>query len=166
MGNKSKTLSDPLVVNVNGELMAAVASLKKRFGLSNLSIVMKNGKYFLDVDGQLIEITFVNGKIIPADVFENLSARLAALLEQNGFEPLTLNELPTAAISQEELEQGLALFSFASIGMLAHNQNDRSDRTFELESIKKNAQNDTIVLDYNQRLNQNIEPTPVFDRFA
>jgi len=85
MAGKNRYVTDPSVINVYGLLMAELSALKAQFGLKELSIVIRDGKYFLVADGHYIEITFVNGKIIPMDVWDNLQPRLGQLLEQNGY---------------------------------------------------------------------------------
>ena len=119
MSGKNRYITDPSVINVYGLLMAELSALKAQFGLSELSIVIRDGKYFLVADGHYIEITFVNGKIIPMDVWDNLQPRLGQLLEQNGY--------PTVAqLGEDANEDALGTFIFANMlgYILTHSEAD------------------------------------------
>ena len=54
MSVKNRNFTDPIVVNVDGLLMKQLSSLKAQFGLKELSIVIRDEKYFLVADGRLI----------------------------------------------------------------------------------------------------------------
>lgn len=172
MSGKNRYLTDPAVVNVYGLLMSELSSLKAQFGLRDLSIVVRDGKYFLEANGRLIEITFINGKIIPSDVWENLQLLLGQLLEQNGFSPVAQLAEQDETVSLFGLELGRDAVEFAGfltaagIGKMfvAMGNNSRSlslnsayGPVVEGTTIDDNA--NTVTLDFDRELDTAKLPT-------
>lgn len=129
MSGPNGTLRDPTVINVRGMLVAQIDALMSRYGLSDIEIVFRDGKYFLRVEGRLIEIRFVNGEAIDVAVLDDLQRQLGSLLEQNGFQPTELtNGLNAEQVgnSGQGTAAGLALFTwFSALGYVV-TENRRS----------------------------------------
>ena len=129
MSGPNGTLRDPTVINVRGMLVAQIDALMARYGLSDIEIVFRDGKYFFRVEGRLIEIRFVNGEAIDVAVLDDLQRQLGSLLEQNGFQPTELtNGLNAEQVgnSGQGTADGLALFTwFSALGYVV-TENRRS----------------------------------------
>ena len=95
-------------------IQAQLASLKGQHGFSELSITMRDGKYFLVADGRLIEITFANGKIISTDPWENLRHKLSQAIEHSGPQQITQSFGPTETIGYgQQLNQSASHYMYA-----------------------------------------------------
>ena len=149
-----------------GALEQYLPALKARYGLSGLTVVFQDGKYYLNADGNLIEIAFVNGDVIILDAINDLETSLRELLEANGVPLLdrTFGENAEGSLGVMEAA-ALGLLSLAisgNGGQLNAGKSARglpSEGTPIVEGITSDPVRNTVVLDYNKLLDPSHRPT-------
>ena len=154
----------PVYVNVYDILRSEIAALKAQYGLSDLSIVVRDGKYYLEINGRLIEITFLEGDTITAEMMANLQQVLGQLLEQNGFQPITQFDdgtVPAPGIGGTGM--GLGLMALAGGAMLSMGGTSNALALTPgpvVQEVTSDAATNTVTAKYDRELNADKLPSP------
>lgn len=152
--------TDSKVINLHAVFADALPRLRSKYPQYDIELVIKNGRYYLEVDGQLIAIEFLNGQVIDPITSMNFTDALVALLTSHGFSPLNTDQESKFDETDLVAQHARALFSMFGLHMLTREEGESSAITAPtVERITVNNATDVITIEYDQTLNASRLPT-------